>query len=173
MWAWLFRTMGVSTCSLTFVCPLRIRSTDRRVSPTTSPPVQLDDRDIAIFPNVECAGRIISTSSVMRVNAPSSNESTTRCDTSQSWSPRRDYGPVRRSAQPGPLNYEFTLSSKEGALLILPEGAERYSLKNQRPFLEEAIQHVVDWYDFAEQRLGRIISHDSLYLITGFYKARS
>ena len=109
----------------------------------------------------------------MRVNAPSSNESTTRCDTSQSWSPRHDYGPVRRSAQPGPLNYEFTLSSKEGALLILPEGAERYSLKNQCPFLEEAIQHAVDWYDFAEQRLGRIISHDSLYLITGFYKARS
>jgi hypothetical protein len=71
------------------------------------------------------------------------------------------------------LNYEFTLSSKEGALLILPEGAERYYLRNQRPFLEEAIQHAVDWYNFAEQRLGRIISHDSLYLITGFYKARS
>lgn len=31
----------------------------------------------------------------------------------------------------------------------------------------------MDWYTFAEQRLGRIISHDSLYLITGFYKARS
>ena len=31
----------------------------------------------------------------------------------------------------------------------------------------------MDWYAFAEQRLGRIISHDSLYLITGFYKARS
>ena len=71
------------------------------------------------------------------------------------------------------MNYEFTLSSKEGALLILPEGAERYYLRNQRPFLEEAVLHAVDWYDFAEQRLGRIISHDSLYLITGFYKARS
>lgn len=35
------------------------------------------------------------------------------------------------------------------------------------------MQHAVDWYNFAEQRLGRIISHDSLYLITGFYKARS
>jgi hypothetical protein len=40
-------------------------------------------------------------------------------------------------------------------------------------FLDEAIQHAVDWYTFAEQRLGRIISHDALYLITGFYKARS
>ena len=78
-----------------------------------------------------------------------------------------------RRAQPGPLNYEFTLSSREGAVLILPEGAERYYLRNERLFLDEAIQHAVDWYTFAEQRLGRIISHDSLYLITGFYKARS
>ena len=31
----------------------------------------------------------------------------------------------------------------------------------------------MDWYTFAEQRLGRIISHDSLYLITRFYKVRS
>lgn len=31
----------------------------------------------------------------------------------------------------------------------------------------------MDWYTFAEQRLGRIISHDSLYLITGLYKSRS
>ncbi|KAF8125771.1 hypothetical protein EV363DRAFT_621247 [Boletus edulis] len=73
----------------------------------------------------------------------------------------------------GPLNYEFALSSKEGALLILPEGAERCYLRNQRPFLEEAIHHAVDWYNFSEHRLGRIISHDSLYLITGFYKTRS
>ena len=34
--------------------------------PNNFTPVQLDDRDIAIFPKVECAGRIISTSSVTR-----------------------------------------------------------------------------------------------------------
>ena len=39
--------------------------------------------------------------------------------------------------------------------------------------MDEATRHAVDWYNFAEQRLGRIISYDSLYLITGFYKARS
>lgn len=39
--------------------------------------------------------------------------------------------------------------------------------------MDKAIRNAVDWYNFAEQRLGRIISHDSLYLITGFYKARS
>lgn len=65
------------------------------------------------------------------------------------------------------------MSSREGAVLILPEGAERYYVRNERPFLQAAIQGAVDWYTFAEQRLGRIISHDSLYLITGFTKARS
>ncbi|KAF8443199.1 hypothetical protein L210DRAFT_3355455, partial [Boletus edulis BED1] len=99
--------------------------------PNDFSPIQLEDRDIAIFPEAESAGRS------------------------------------------GPLNYEFALSSKEGALLILPEGAERCYLRNQRPFLEEAIHHAVDWYNFSEHRLGRIISHDSLYLITGFYKTRS
>ena len=39
--------------------------------------------------------------------------------------------------------------------------------------MDEAMRRAVDWYNFAEQRLGRIISYDSLYLITGFYKARS
>jgi hypothetical protein len=36
-----------------------------------------------------------------------------------------------------------------------------------------ATQNGVDWYNFAEQQLGRIISNDSLYLITGCYKSHS
>ncbi|KAG8216775.1 hypothetical protein J3R82DRAFT_7019 [Butyriboletus roseoflavus] len=124
--------------------------------PNNFTPIQLSGRDIAKFPEAESPGRIISTSSVTRVR-----------NTDES-----DGDPARR-AQPGPLNYEFTLSSREGAVLILPEGAERYYLQNERLFLDEAIQHALDWYAFAEQRLGRIISHDSLYLITGFCKARS
>ncbi|KAF8439122.1 hypothetical protein L210DRAFT_2246452 [Boletus edulis BED1] len=124
--------------------------------PNNFTPILLSGRDIAKFPEAMSAGRIISTASMARVK-----------DTD---APGED--PERR-AQPGPLNYEFTLSSREGGVLILPEGAERYYLRNERLFLDEAIQHAVDWYTFAEQRLGRIISHDSLYLITGFYKARS
>lgn len=65
------------------------------------------------------------------------------------------------------------MSSSEGALLILPEGAARYDLRNRRLFFDEATRRAVDWYRFAEEHLGRMISHDSLYLITGFYKARS
>ncbi|KAG9310395.1 hypothetical protein JVU11DRAFT_9533 [Chiua virens] len=37
----------------------------------------------------------------------------------------------------------------------------------------EATKHGIGWYRFAEENLGRMISHDSLYLITGFYKTRS
>ncbi|KAG9313427.1 hypothetical protein JVU11DRAFT_5748 [Chiua virens] len=118
--------------------------------------VLLRRRDIAEYPEAESAGRVISSSSMPRANS---------ADT-----PQED--PERRT-EPGLLNYEFTLSSSDGAALILPEGAERYYILNERPFLDQAIQHAVEWYTFAEQRLGRIISHDSLYLITGFYKARS
>ncbi|KAF8549735.1 hypothetical protein OG21DRAFT_558303 [Imleria badia] len=124
--------------------------------PDNFTPVPLGGRDIARFPKAECAGRIISTSSVARVRGTDAS----------------DEDPERRT-QPGPLNYEFTLSAKEGAVLILPEGAEHYYLRNERLFMDKAIREAVDWYNFAEQRLGRIISHDSLYLITGFYKARS
>jgi hypothetical protein len=73
----------------------------------------------------------------------------------------------------GGLGYKFDLSSRGGALLILPQGAERHELRNHRLFFEEATRYGVDWYRFAEEHLGRMISHDSLYLITGFYKAYS
>ncbi|KAH0838771.1 hypothetical protein J3R83DRAFT_7146 [Lanmaoa asiatica] len=69
--------------------------------------------------------------------------------------------------------YEFSLSSSEGALLILPEGAESYNLLKRKIFRDAATQNGVDWYNFAEQQLGRIITHDSLYLITGCYKSHS
>ena len=65
------------------------------------------------------------------------------------------------------------MSSSEGALLILPEGAERHDLRNHHRFLEVATQHGADWYRFAEERVGQIISNDSLYLITGLHKTTS
>ena len=46
--------------------------------PDNFTPIRLDDRDIAIFPEVESAGRIISTSSVTGVGRHSVNESTAR-----------------------------------------------------------------------------------------------
>jgi hypothetical protein len=65
------------------------------------------------------------------------------------------------------------LSPSEGALLILPEGAERHDLRNHHRFLEVATQHGADWYRFAEERVGQIIGNDSFYLITGLCKTTS
>ncbi|KAF8432711.1 hypothetical protein L210DRAFT_864669, partial [Boletus edulis BED1] len=116
--------------------------------------VDLRDEDIRIIPWVENPGRIVSTSSVTNIRTFESSSATP-------------------GAQSGRRSYEFDLSSNGVAFLVLPEGADRYDLRNRRLFFEEATRHGVDWYRFAEERLGRMISHDSLYLITGFYKALS
>ncbi|KAF8549329.1 hypothetical protein OG21DRAFT_1556148, partial [Imleria badia] len=121
--------------------------------------VEVRDEDIRIIPKLENPGCIISTSSPTTVSLKKK--------------PPIEFYPIFDSARLGGLGYEFDLSSSGGALLILPEGAERHELRNHRLFFEEATRHGDDWYRFAEERLGRMISHDSLYLITGFYKARS
>ncbi|KAF8545917.1 hypothetical protein OG21DRAFT_1310657 [Imleria badia] len=72
-----------------------------------------------------------------------------------------------------PFTYRFSLASSEGALLILPQGAESYKLRKRQMFKDVAIRNAADWYDFAEQDLGRIITHNSLYLITGLHKTSS
>ncbi|KAF8437963.1 hypothetical protein L210DRAFT_2296604 [Boletus edulis BED1] len=64
---------------------------------------------------------------------------------------------------------------EDGAVLVLPEGAENCDLANEQRFLDEAIRHGVDWYECATnpKKAGRLINNDSLYLITGFHKACS
>ncbi|KAH0832851.1 hypothetical protein J3R83DRAFT_11778 [Lanmaoa asiatica] len=114
---------------------------------TTFVPISLDSEDIDVFPNAEHPGRVIASPSARQVDPP--GESHTRAE------------------------YNLYLPSSEGALLVLPQGAEQYDLPILRIFQHEALQHAADWYDFAERRLNRIIDHDALYLITGFYKARS
>ncbi|KAG8220691.1 hypothetical protein J3R82DRAFT_2983 [Butyriboletus roseoflavus] len=115
-------------------------------------PVELSDADIKTVSNVESAGQVITTSSVTRMGSDEV---------------------LPRIGQSGATDYTFNLSSSEGALLILPEGAERHDVRDPRPFFEQASCHAATWYRFAEQNLGRIISHDSIYVITGFHKARS
>ncbi|KAL4075128.1 hypothetical protein V8B97DRAFT_1944585 [Scleroderma yunnanense] len=74
----------------------------------------------------------------------------------------------------GNLGIEFTSSSKEGAPLVLPEGADEYALLNHRLFVNEAKRSGKSWYEFAINRLGRMtISTNSLYLITGCHKTSS
>ncbi|KAG6331233.1 hypothetical protein ID866_7855 [Astraeus odoratus] len=77
------------------------------------------------------------------------------------------------AAVQGGLGIGFTSSSKEGALLILPEGADQHDLRNLRVFEQEAMRCGKAWYEFAIQVLGRRIGPDSLYLITGCHKTSS
>lgn len=69
--------------------------------------------------------------------------------------------------------YKFTAHSSKGALLILPHGATFHDARPKSQFRELAIQNAVHWYSFATQTRRREISNHSMYLITGFYKARS
>ncbi|KAF8549331.1 thioredoxin-like protein [Imleria badia] len=121
-------------------------------------PIELTDADIKTVPNVESAGQVLTASSVTRVGGD------------------RAFGSCElpaRFGQSGATGYKFNLSSNEGAVLILPEGAERHDVRDPQPFFEQASRHAATWYHFAEENLGRIISHDSIYVITGFHKARS
>ncbi|KAN0101158.1 hypothetical protein V8E55_001142 [Tylopilus felleus] len=121
-------------------------------------PIELSDADIKTVLNVESAGKVLTGSSVTRVGS--------------------DGAPVSSELPPsisqsGVARYMFNMSSNDGGALILPEGAERHDVRDPRPFFEQASRHAATWYHFAEENLGRIISHDSIYVVTGFHKARS
>ncbi|KAF8435185.1 hypothetical protein L210DRAFT_977091 [Boletus edulis BED1] len=116
-------------------------------------PVTLDrQRDLDTQPNaVSPTHGVFSRASVQLVSAQVHN-----CD-----------------QRPSKADYEFSLSMGDGAVLVLPEGAESCDLHNEKTFLGEAIRRGVDWYECATEKAGRLINNDSLYLITGFHKARS
>ncbi|KAF8546070.1 hypothetical protein OG21DRAFT_1518358 [Imleria badia] len=70
-------------------------------------------------------------------------------------------------------DHQFSLCQNEGAVLILPEGAERHRLAKELLLLDVVIQNAVDWYRFAREQLYRNIRNDAIYLVTGFHKANS
>ncbi|KAI6144691.1 hypothetical protein BKA82DRAFT_1000989 [Pisolithus tinctorius] len=74
---------------------------------------------------------------------------------------------------PRPADYEFDSSTPAGAILILPHGATSVELLSPEQFCEVATKNALDWYNFAKKRYGVQHLDRSLYLITGFYKARS
>jgi len=68
----------------------------------------------------------------------------------------------------------FTSSSNEGALLVLPEGADQHDLCSLLLFEREALRCGESWYEFVVTKLGRTrVNADSLYLITGCHKTSS
>ncbi|KIJ09395.1 hypothetical protein PAXINDRAFT_17510 [Paxillus involutus ATCC 200175] len=72
------------------------------------------------------------------------------------------------------LNLNFTSTSAEGAILVLPEGAGTEDLLKLGPFEDQARENGESWYRYACVDQGRTsINNDSLYLITGYHKASS
>lgn len=131
-----------------------------------------DQLDIRTIPNAERPGRIISTSSVTRVETFETSSDPSKRYIASSLK-RHDCIKRFHRRDSSALPYKFNLSSTDGALLILPEGSERYDLLNEDLFLEQASRHGIEWYNYAVNRRRRIINPDSLYLITGIYKTRS
>ncbi|KAI5999041.1 hypothetical protein EDC04DRAFT_2507010, partial [Pisolithus marmoratus] len=60
----------------------------------------------------------------------------------------------------------------KAAFIALPSGADKYDLRDTSVFQMEAMRMGKTWYEFALKKAGRTtMSHDSLYLITGYHKA--
>ncbi|KAL0953120.1 hypothetical protein HGRIS_004389 [Hohenbuehelia grisea] len=63
-------------------------------------------------------------------------------------------------------------SSSEGAILHLPRGGCRLSAYTDE-LRRQAFRHAINWYKFVVQTLDQPISNGSLYLVTGWDKAKS
>ncbi|KAJ7143008.1 hypothetical protein C8R44DRAFT_196347 [Mycena epipterygia] len=68
---------------------------------------------------------------------------------------------------------EITASSKEIAMLLLPQGASRSNLRSLQKFEDYALTHACDWYSFVNGKLGRKVENGSRYLVTGVDKTSS
>ncbi|KAF5369028.1 hypothetical protein D9758_003117 [Tetrapyrgos nigripes] len=72
----------------------------------------------------------------------------------------------------GGSGIELKFEDREGALLILPEGAARVDVESVIPFRQYAHRHCESWYRFAESR-GIEVENGSLYFVTGYDKTSS
>ncbi|KAF8549067.1 hypothetical protein OG21DRAFT_1515569 [Imleria badia] len=108
-------------------------------------PIKLIDRQVEVISNADPPGCVITSPGI----------------TQPSQTPQRDG------------YYEFTPSSAKGAILILPDGATSHDLPANERFRQVAVERAFDWYEVAKELYGESISSGSLYLVTGFYKART
>ncbi|KAF8837959.1 hypothetical protein BDN67DRAFT_972216 [Paxillus ammoniavirescens] len=126
--------------------------------PATFKQVQLSVEDVCKYPSADNAGRVISTKSIYERNITASVASGNS---------------IVLPAQLG-LQVNFTSTSAEGAILVLPEGAGTQDLLKLDTFEREAKANGESWYHYAYIDRGRTaINNDSLYLITGYHKASS
>ncbi|KAJ7715884.1 hypothetical protein B0H16DRAFT_1251033, partial [Mycena metata] len=68
---------------------------------------------------------------------------------------------------------EISTSSKETAVLLLPDGASRTDLRRKKKFRDYALKHAQRWYAFVNGDLERMVNNGDLYLVTGTDKSSS
>jgi hypothetical protein len=68
---------------------------------------------------------------------------------------------------------EISTSSKEAAVLLLPDGASRIDIRRKKKFRDYALTHAQRWYAFVNGDLERMVDNGDLYLVTGTDKSFS
>ncbi|KAJ7363012.1 hypothetical protein DFH08DRAFT_646410, partial [Mycena albidolilacea] len=68
---------------------------------------------------------------------------------------------------------EISTSSKETAVLLLPDGASRTDLRRKKKFRDYALKNAQRWYAFVSGDLERMVNNGDLYLVTGTDKSSS
>ncbi|KIJ07560.1 hypothetical protein PAXINDRAFT_90205 [Paxillus involutus ATCC 200175] len=124
--------------------------------PETFRQVHLPIHEFRDFPFTDNPGRAISTQSVNQRNI------TAEVSGGNSTVAQGSAG----------LNLEFSSSSAEGAILVLPEGAGKRDFAHLSILRAEAQKNGESWHRFAHINCGRTAG-DDLYLITGHHKASS
>ncbi|KAJ7033194.1 G-protein alpha subunit-domain-containing protein [Mycena alexandri] len=73
----------------------------------------------------------------------------------------------------GGAGFSISTSSREAAVLLLPDGGASMDLRRKQLFRDYALKHADNWYRFLNRDLGRMVENGSIYLITGVDKAAS
>ncbi|KAJ7186020.1 hypothetical protein C8R46DRAFT_1062222, partial [Mycena filopes] len=68
---------------------------------------------------------------------------------------------------------EISASSKQAAVLLLPDGASRWDIRRLQRFRDYALKHAQKWYEFVNGSLERMVESGDLYLVTGVDKSTS
>ncbi|KAJ6562016.1 hypothetical protein B0H19DRAFT_91533 [Mycena capillaripes] len=70
-------------------------------------------------------------------------------------------------------DFVFSCGPPEGAVLALPHGAHAEKLENLETVREHVATHAEKWYKYINSTRGRGLANGSLYLVTGWEKAKS
>jgi hypothetical protein len=69
------------------------------------------------------------------------------------------------------ISLQYTSSSLKGAMVGLPNGADRLDFRSRHKLRALALRHGLSWYKYANVNEGRMAPNGSLYLVTGCDKA--